>query len=55
MRPVLWIPTGALIGAVAGYMLRGTIGWLSTTRGMVIGILLGAILFSLQIQRRKRH
>ncbi len=47
MKPQIWIGLVALIGAVLGYTLFKLIGWMDSTIGAVIGILVGVLLYGL--------
>ncbi len=46
MKPVYWIPLLALLGGVIGYAVFRTTGWLGATSGVVVGVLIGALLYS---------
>ncbi len=45
MKPVFWIPLLALLGGLIGYAVLRTTGWLGATIGVVVGILIGALLY----------
>jgi len=53
MKPILWIPLLALIGGLLGYFIFRTTGWLSTTIGVIVGVLIGAIIYSMKTKANK--
>lgn len=48
MKPAYWIGILALAGAVVGYIVFQTVGWLGSGLGAVLGILAGVIIYSAQ-------
>ncbi len=53
MKPVYWIGILALAGGVVGYAVSQATGWLGTGLGVVLGILVGTILYYRQSGRRR--
>lgn len=51
MKPGYWIGILALVGAVIGYAVFRTTGWLGTATGVVLGILVGAVLYAAQTRK----
>lgn len=51
MRAAYWIGILALAGGIIGYLVFRTTGWLGTGVGVVIGVIVGALLYA--GQRRK--
>jgi uncharacterized membrane protein (UPF0136 family) len=45
MKPIYWIPLLALVGGIIGYAVFRTTGWLGATTGVVVGALIGALLY----------
>lgn len=45
MKPVYWIPFLALLGGILGYAIFRATGWLGATTGVVVGALIGALLY----------
>lgn len=46
LRPEFWIGILAVVGGLVGFALYRWIGWLGTGTGVVIGILIGTILYT---------
>ncbi len=53
MKPAYWIGIMALIGAIVGYAVFRWTGWTSPTTGVVVGILIGTILYVMLRDRLK--
>ena len=53
MKPAYWIGILALVGAVIGYAVFRSSGWLGAGLGAVIGILVGAIIYTMQTRKPK--
>jgi uncharacterized membrane protein (UPF0136 family) len=52
MKPAYWIGVLALVGAIIGYVAFQSMGWLGTGIGIVIGILIGAVIYSTQTRQK---
>ena len=52
MKPSYWIGILALMGGLIGYAVSSTTGWLGTGIGIVLGILAGTILYTMQTRRK---
>ena len=48
MKPAYWIALLALAGGIIGYAIFRSTGWLGTGIGIILGIILGAIIYSMQ-------
>jgi uncharacterized membrane protein (UPF0136 family) len=46
MKPAYWIGILALIGGIIGYAVSRSTGWLDAGIGVVVGIVLGALMFA---------
>jgi len=46
MKPAYWIALLALAGGIVGYGISRGTGWLDTGIGVVVGILIGALIFA---------
>jgi hypothetical protein len=55
LKPSYWIAICAILGAVFGYFLDGSGGWLGAGTGAVLGILVGAILSNSRGGRSRRR
>lgn len=53
MKPAYWIAILAVAGGLIGYVVSRTTGWLGTALGVVLGILAGTVIYSLQTRRAK--
>ena len=53
LKPSYWIAICAILGAVFGYFLDQSGGWLGAGTGAVLGILVGAILSNSRGRRRR--
>ncbi len=51
MRPAYWIAIMAIVGAILGHLAFMVFGFLDATIGGVIGILIGAVIYTMQTQR----
>lgn len=51
MKPAYWIGVLALVGGVIGYAVFRSAGWLGTGIGVVLGILVGALIYALQTRK----
>jgi uncharacterized membrane protein YeaQ/YmgE (transglycosylase-associated protein family) len=54
MKPIFWIPIFAIVGGVIGYAISRSTGWFSTTIGVVIGALIGTIIYSMLTRKKNR-
>lgn len=45
MKPAFWIGILAVVGALIGFALYRWLGWLGTGSGVVLGILVGTIIY----------
>lgn len=48
MKPAYWIAILAVIGGLLGYTLSRASDWLGTVGGIVLGILVGTLLYAWQ-------
>ena len=46
MKPIYWIPLLALLGGILGYAIFRATGWLGATTGVIVGVLIGALIYS---------
>ena len=53
MKPAYWIALMALLGAIIGYAIFRSTGWLGAVSGTIIGILLGTIIYAMQVRKTK--
>jgi uncharacterized membrane protein (UPF0136 family) len=53
MKPAYWIAILALVGGIVGYAVFRSTGWLGTGMGVVLGILVGTLLYSMQARKDK--
>ena len=53
MKPAYWIGILALVGGIIGYTIFRSTGWLGTGIGIVLGILAGVVLYSMQTRKMK--
>ena len=53
MKPAYWIAILALVGGIVGYVIFRSTGWLGTGIGVVLGILVGAMLYAMQTRKTK--
>lgn len=53
MKPAYWIGILALVGGIVGYSLSRSTGWLGTVIGVVLGILVGTVLYAMQTRKTK--
>ena len=53
LKPSYWIAICAILGAVLGYFLDKSGGWLMAGTGAVLGILVGAIMSNSRGGRRR--
>jgi hypothetical protein len=51
MKPAYWIGILALIGGIIGYAIFRSTGWLGTGTGIILGILIGAIIYATQTRK----
>lgn len=51
MKPAYWIGLLAVFGAILGYFVYRSTGWLGSGIGAVIGILMGTIIYSIKNKR----
>jgi uncharacterized membrane-anchored protein YhcB (DUF1043 family) len=54
MKPGYWIAVSALLGGIAGYVVLRLTGWLDANVGIVVGILIGALVYSVLLQKKGR-
>ena len=52
MRPAYWIGLLALAGGILGYAISQRGGWLDAGIGIVVGILVGALVFARSKSRK---
>ena len=52
MKPGYWIAVSALLGGIVGYAVFRLTGWLDANVGIVVGILIGAMVYSLLVHRK---
>ena len=52
MKPGYWIAVSALLGGIAGYAVFRLTGWLDANLGIVVGILIGALVYSLLVRKK---
>lgn len=46
MKSIYWIPLLALLGGILGYAIFRATGWFGATTGVIVGVLIGALLYS---------
>jgi uncharacterized membrane protein (UPF0136 family) len=52
MKPAYWIGILALAGGIIGYAIFRSSGWLGTGIGIIVGILIGAIIYNIQARKK---
>jgi hypothetical protein len=55
MKPAYWIGILALLGAVVGYIVFRSTGWLGSGLGIVAGILVGVLLYNMLTRKTKQQ
>jgi uncharacterized membrane protein (UPF0136 family) len=53
MKPIYWIPLLAVIGGLFGYFLLRTTGWSSTSIGVIVGVIIGTIIYAMKTRQSK--
>lgn len=53
VKPAYWIGILAILGAITGYIMFRTTGWLGSGIGAVVGIVIGALLYSMLTREAK--
>ncbi|MCL4559145.1 MAG: hypothetical protein M1281_00835 [Chloroflexi bacterium] len=53
MKPAYWIAILALVGGIIGYGVFHATGWSGTILGVVLGILVGAVIYAGQARRTR--
>ncbi len=53
MKRAYWIGVMALAGAIIGYGMFRSTGWLGTGIGVVVGVLIGVVTYNLQTRKPK--
>ena len=52
MKPAYWIAVSAIIGGIAGYLVYRLTGWLDANIGIAVGIIGGALVYSLLLRKK---
>lgn len=53
MKPAYWIGIMGLVGAIVGYLISRWTGWLGSIEGAIIGIIIGTLLYAIQMRKLK--
>lgn len=46
VRPAYWIGALAILGGLLGLLVSRGLGWFDVTIGVVVGVLIGAVIFA---------
>jgi hypothetical protein len=46
VRPAYWIGALAILGGLLGLLVSRGLGWFDVTIGVVVGVLIGAVIFT---------
>jgi len=53
MKPTYWIGILALVGGIIGYAVFRSTGWAGAGLGVVVGILVGTLLYSVRTRKAR--
>jgi len=53
MKPAFWIGILALFGAIVGYFMYRSTGWLGSGIGIVVSIIVSALIYNILTRRTK--
>jgi uncharacterized membrane-anchored protein YhcB (DUF1043 family) len=53
MKPAYWIGILALLGAIVGYIMFRSTGWLGSGIGTVVGIVIGVLIYDMLTRKTK--
>lgn len=53
MKPGYWIAISALLGGIVGYAVYRITGWLDANIGIAVGIIVGALVYSVLLRKKR--